>query len=177
MAARTVPRSAQKSSGQLITGALWNAGEWALGNFLLNVPMFRGRQSAAQTTADNVWLAMSLDVTDVDTDSGHSNSVNNSRYTCQVPGWYYVEGYFALASGGNLSQFECAIAKNGSIVVGSPQFLLHQVDLQSLMAGSLVQLAVGDYVETWGRQHTGGNLNTFAGTDLCPCMNLFWVHS
>lgn len=177
MASRTVPRTAQKASTQLVTGALWNAGPYALANFLLNVPIFRGWQSVAQTTVSGTWLPMALDISDVDSDTGHSNSVNNSRYTCQVPGWYYVEGYFALALGGNASRFESAIAKNGTIVVGASQFLLHTVDLQALMAGTVVQLAAGDYVEVWGRQNTGGNLNTYPGVDLAPSMNLFWIHS
>lgn len=177
MANRVVPRTAHKSTNDLITGALWNAGHKALGDFMLNPPIFRGHQSSAQTTVSGTWAVISLNATDVDSDSGHSNGVNNSRYTCQVAGWYYVEGYFALASSGNTGRLQCAIAKNGTIVPASPQFLMYQAALQALMAGTLVQLAVGDYVEVWGLQNTGANLNTFNGSDLMPSMNLFWVHS
>ena len=177
MGSRTVPQTATKSATQLITGALWNAGPKALGDFVLGPPMFRGHQAATQTLASGAWTAMSLGATDVDTDTGHSNSVNNSRYTTQVQGWYWVEGYVAFQSGQPASRFESAIAKNGVIVPGSSQFLLRQNDLQALSAGCVVQLNVTDYVEVWGRQNSGGNLLTQAGTDLLPSMNAFWIHS
>lgn len=177
MASRTIPRTAQKAATQLITGALWNAGPYAMGNFMLNVPVFRGVQNASQAVASNVWTPMFLQSETIDTDNGHSNVTNNPRYTCQVPGWYYIEGYIALNSGQPASRVESAIAKNSTIVPGSCQFLLRQNDLQSLMTATFVQLAVNDFVEVWGRQQSAGSLNTFAGTDLCPCMNLFWVHS
>jgi hypothetical protein len=177
VANRVVPRTAQKSTNDLITGALWNAGPKALGDFMLNPPIFRGHQTVSVSTVSGSWDTANLDATDVDSDGGHSNTVNNSRYTAQVAGWYYAEGYFAWGSGGAASRFECAIAKNGTIVGASAQFLLYNNDIQSLMSGTLVQLAVGDYVEVWGRQNTGGNLSTFLGSDLLTCMNVFWVHS
>lgn len=177
MASRTLPRTAQKATNDLITGALWNAGPRALVSFLCNVPTFRGRQANSQALTSGSWAALALDTTDIDTDSGHSNVTNNSRYTCQVAGWYYVEGYFATGSGGSAARFESAIAKNGGIIAGSSQFLLRQNDLQALMTGTLVQLAVGDYVEVWGRHNSGAGVGTFSGSDLACCMNLFWVHS
>lgn len=177
MANRVVPRTAQKATNDLITGALWNAGPKALGDFLLAPPIFRGRQATGQLLTSGTWLPLALDATDVDSDSGHSNTVNNTRYTCQVAGWYYVEGYFATGSGGTAARFECSIAKNGTIVGASAQFLLRQNDLQALMAGTLVQLAVSDYVEVWGRHNSGSGVGTFVGPDLDCSMNLFWVHS
>lgn len=177
MASRTVPRTATKASGQLITGALWNAGPYALGNFLLNVPMFRGRQNTSQSIANGTYTALNLDVTDVDTDSGHSNVTNNTRYTCQVAGWYWVEGYVAFPAGGSSGRLVCAVAKNGTYVTASEQFLERTSDLQSCSASALVQLSTGDYVEIWGQQGSGVSLSTFIGTDLDCCMNLFWVHS
>lgn len=174
--ARSIPATATKAATQLITGALWNAGPYALGNFLLHPPLCRARQNSAQAVANNTWTAAALQVTDGDSDSGHSNVTNNSRYTCQIPGWYWVEGYFALGAGA-ASRFDTAIAKNGTIVAGSSQFLLRQNDLQASMASTLVQLAVNDYVEMWGRQTSGGALNTFVGSDLLCSLNVFWVHS
>lgn len=177
MANRVVPRTAQKATNDLITGALWNAGPKALGDFMLNPPIFRGRQGSAQALTSGTWAPLNLNTTDVDSDSGHSNVTNNSRYTCQVAGWYYVEGYFATGSGGTAARFECSIAKNGTVVGASAQFLVRQNDLQALMSGTLVQLAVSDYVEVWGRHNSGAGVGTFVGSDLCCSMNLFWVHS
>lgn len=175
---RTFPKTASKASGQLVTGALWNAGPLALSQFMFTPPLFRGHQSANQSVPSGTWVAMNLDVSDGDSDSGHSITVNNSRYTCQVAGWYYVQGYFSTLTGSNIGRYESAIAKNGTIVPGSSEFSLALTnDLFSILAGTLVQLAVGDYVETWGRQNTGGTLTTYAGSDLDPCMNVFWIHT
>jgi hypothetical protein len=174
--ARTVPETATKASTDYLSGALWNAGSKALGDFLLNVPAFRSIQSTAQSLASGSWTAMALNSTGIDSEGGHSDTVNNSRYTCQVAGWYWVEGYFAT-NGGAQTRFECLITKNAAGVAGSAQFISKFNDLESLSGGAAVQLAVGDYVEVWGRQNSGTTLNTFPGTDLCPSMNVFWIHA
>lgn len=175
MAARSIPVAATKAPAQLITGALWNAGPKALGDYLLNPPIFRGRQSTTQGVTTASYTAMALDVTDVDSDTGHSNVTNNTRYTCQIPGWYWAEGYVALSNSGASSRFLAAIAKNGTWVTGSEQFLLRQTDLQACNAMAIVQLAVGDYVEVWGYQSSGSTVSTFDGSDLTPCLNVFWI--
>lgn len=176
MAARSIPLTATKSSGQLITGALWNAGPYYLGSFLLNVPIFRAQQANFQNVTTSVWTSMALDSTDVDTDGGHSNVTNNSRYTCQVPGWYWVEGYFSVGIFAQ-SRFAAAIYKNGSPIAGSMQTTVKINDLQSIAASAIVQLAAGDYVETLGWHNVGSTITTFAGADLRPCMNAFWIHA
>lgn len=175
MASRIVPPTAQKTAGDLITSALWNVGVVEFSNFITSVPTVRVRQGASQTLTSGSWAALGMNISDIDTDSGHSNSVNNSRYTCQVAGWYYAEGYLATTAGAS-SRFEASIAKNGTIVGGSATFLIKTNDLQSIVCGTLVQLAVGDYIEVWGRQNSGANVSTFDGSDLAPCMNAFWVH-
>jgi hypothetical protein len=177
VANRYAPQTAQKSAGQLITGALWNAGVGALINFMANVPSFRAYQTSVQAMASGSWTAMLFQGTSNDSDGGHSNVVNPSRYTCQVAGWYFVEGYVAINTGGSGARFDSAVAKNGTIVPASCQFLLRANDLQSLMCGTMVQLAVGDYVEIWGRQTSGVAINTFVGSDLLPVINGFWIHT
>lgn len=176
---RTVPVSATKADGQLITGALWNAGPRATSAFAFSPPICRVRQGGVLTTTSNVWSPLSFNTTDVDSEGGHNNVTNNSRYTCQVPGWYWVEGYCAFNNGGGTAgfRFACSIAKNGTQILGAMQTSYFAADLQSLSAGTIVSLAAGDYVETWGYQNSGALVNTFVGTDLCSCMNIFWIHS
>lgn len=175
--ARTLPATATKASGQLITGALWNAGPYALSKFLLAPPVFRARQQTAVAFPSGSWVSAQFDTIDMDSDSGWSNA-NLSNYYAQVPGWYWVEGYMAWGNGGGATgRFEAVITKNGTDVPGSAQFSLMYADLMSIGAGTLVQLAVGDYVQILGRQNTGNTVNTFGGSDLCPCLNVFWVHS
>jgi NADPH:quinone reductase-like Zn-dependent oxidoreductase len=170
--------SATKADAQLITGALWNAGPRATSAFLMAPPICRVRQGGVLTTTSGVWSALTFNTTDVDSEGGHNNVTNNTRYTCQVPGWYMVEGYFAVNNGGGgVGRFACSLAKNGTQIQGAMQTTLVIADLQALLAGTVVSLAVGDYVETWGYQNTGSLVNTFVGTDLCSCMNVFWIHS
>ncbi len=173
---RTVPVSATKADTQLITGALWNAGPKATGDFLLAPPLFRGTQTANQTISSATWTALNFDFTYGDSDLGHSNSVNNSRYTAQVPGWYWCEGYLAT-TGGSQCRFGVSIAKNGSIVIGSVQTAIKTNDLQSISGGAAVNMAVGDYVQVLGYQNSGAGVATDDGTDLCPSFNVFWIHS
>jgi hypothetical protein len=176
--ARTLPETAFKTSSDYMSGALWNAGPKALGDFLLGPPVFRGTQFTPQSVPNATWTAMALDAASIDTDGGHSNVTNNSRYNCQVPGWYWAEGYVALSPVGGQSRYEAAIAKNGVIWAGSAQFTSKaNADYQALVAGAMVQLAVGDYVEAWGRQQTLGAVATWTGGDLCPCLNVLWLHS
>lgn len=175
---RTVPSLSLQNPGNFVASALWNSGPKAMGDFYTAPPMFRGRQATFQTTTTAVWAAMNFDAEDVDTDNGHSTSTNNSRYICQVAGWYWVSGYAAWTNAGAQAVIFCAIAVNGTIKLGTGQELQKtNADYGSLCASGMVNLKVNDYVETWGRQDTGGNLNTFVGTDLCPVMNVVWVHS
>lgn len=173
--ARSIPLTATKAAGQLITGALWNAGPKALGDFLLNPPIFRGRQGTSQNITTGTYTALSLDVTDVDSDTGHSNVTNNTRYTCQVPGWYFVEGYVSLGATGASSNIAALVAKNGSFLAATEQWVNRQTDLQSTLASGTVQLAAGDYVEIWGFQNSGSTVATFVGGDLDCSMNVFWI--
>jgi hypothetical protein len=177
--ARTVPSLLLKNPGDIVASAgLWNVGPKATGDYFLKPPLFRGRATVSRSVINGAWTPMYLDVADVDTDSGWSVSPNPSRYTAQVPGWYWVEGYVALANSGPQTELDCGIYKNGAIVWGSQQAVIKQnIDFSATSGSLMVQLKVGDYVETYGRQSTTVSINTWIGGDLCPCMNVLWVHS
>jgi hypothetical protein len=164
--------------GDTVNATLWNNGPKAITDFYTAPPLFRGRQTSIQTAPTATWWSVSMQASDIDTDSGHSNVTNNTRYTAQVAGWYWVEGFTAWAAAGAGARIDAVIAKNNSIVTGSRQSLMKPgSDFSGIAAAILVRLAVNDYVELWGQQTTGGNLNTVVAGDLCPCMNVFWVHS
>lgn len=176
---RTVPSLLLQNPGSLVSAALWNSGPKAMGDFYTAPPLFRGHQSATQTFTTGTWTAVTLDVTDVDTESGHSNITNNSRYTAQTAGWYWAVGFCAWTNANASHDVFCALYVNGSIRLGTGQALAKPTnDYTSLSTSSLVYLRAGDYVEVFARQDTGANLATFAGNvDLTPCMNLVWAHS
>lgn len=177
--ARLMPTTLSESPGNLFQARVWDDRVKVLNDFLLNRPAFRGVGQFATSVANNTWVAVPLAITVIDTDGGHNNAVNNSRYVCQAPGWYWVKGSVAWNPTSATGRIDTAIAKNGTIVPGSSQFLDKGANVNSAqVASTLVQLAVGNYVEMWARQLTGGVMqfdDTSAGTD--PDLNAIWVHS
>lgn len=177
---RTVPVAALQNPGNIVTSALWNSGPKAMGDFYLTPPIFRCRQLNSQTFSNQIWAAIALDATaDVDSEGGHSSVTNNTRYTAQVAGWYLCLGFCAFQAANAQADIYCALAKNGSLIVGTGQALQKgNTDFGAISAEGLVYLHVGDYVEVWGRQDTGANLNTWANSiDLNPVLNMIWMHS
>lgn len=175
---RTVPSLLLQNPGNTVSAALWNSGPKAMGDYYTAPPIFRGHQSTVQTFASGVWTAVALDVTDIDTDFGHSNVTNNSRYTAQVKGWYWVVGFGAWTNSVNAqSDIYCGLYVNGTLVFGTAQALQKTGnDYAAVSGSSLVYLHIGDYVEVFARQDSGANMNSAPNVDLDPCMNLVWVH-
>ena len=184
--ARTIPTTTYHVPGDLVTAETWNTGPKALNDFLTNRPVFQGQCHSASTVASNSWTAVPFDFSLIDTDGGNNVAFNNTRYTIQVAGQYWVVGMVAWnTAGSGLVRADSAVAKNGSIYVGSSQFLSIQLASPSSMTCSaLVQGAVGDYIEMWGRQLSGANQLFDTGTLTngstrtgYGMMNLFWVRS
>lgn len=177
---RIVPATPLANPNQTISASLWNTqGPKAMSDFYTGPPIFRGRSNATVSTANNVWVAMPLQVSEIDSDSGHSNVTNNTRYTCQVAGWYLICGLAAWTnSAAAAGKMDCAVWLNGALVPTSMQSYNKQAsDFGSVNTETFLQLAVNDYIEIQGRQATGSTINTQIGTDLCPLMNVFWIHS
>lgn len=178
--ARVVPTTTYEAPGVLVTAGVWNNGPKALNDWLINKPMSRMLGNLNQSVTSGAWTAIQLAATISDTDGGHSITVNNTRYTCQVAGWYWVKGIAAInptGAGNGASRIDTALAKNGTIWVGASEFLDKGANVNSAQqASGLVQLAVGDYLEIWVRQFTGVSVlldpNTF-GTE--SDLNLLWV--
>ncbi|MFF0409051.1 hypothetical protein ACFYUY_01275 [Kitasatospora sp. NPDC004745] len=172
-----VPTPASIAPGNYITAALWNANVYNGLYFLLNLPLFSGYQSAAQSIANGSVTAIAIDTTIVDTYGGHSNTVNNSRYTVQTgaAGWYQVTcslGFVANASGSRALE----IHKNGTVIkLGYDGTDDSRTDIAAaLQCTAIVQLAVGDYVEGFAYQTSGGALAT---NPNATGMTAIWKHS
>jgi hypothetical protein len=171
-----VPTWAQEVPGNFVTSALWNANVYNNGTFLTNPPLFAAYQSAAQSIANSTLTAIAMDTSVVDSYGGHSNVTNNSRYTAQVAGWYFViaqVGFAANASGNRLIEMH----KNG----GSTLNLGQGVGLAPTTSNNsanqvcaLVQLMVSDYIEAYTYQTSGGALNTIPAQSG---MTVLWLHA
>lgn len=176
--ARTVPVSSTQAPGNFVTSALWNAGPAACNTFLTTVPLAQVTQANAQSIPSSPFTAIAFDTTNLDTDGGHSNVTNNSRYTAQVAGWYLVIGVVAyIFASSTTNARTAAIAKNGTTINGAQVQVPATTNPTNTdcMVANLVQLAVGDYVEIQAAQFTGSNLNTATGSASCS-MQCIWLH-
>jgi len=116
-------------------------------------------KSAGQSIANATYTAISFDGEDYDTDAFHDNSTNNSRIT--IPsgkaGKYLVTANISLESGaGNFRIIN--IYKNGS---GTGDNTVATVSgFGTIVVKTVVMnLAVGDYIQAFVYQNSGGSLN------------------
>jgi hypothetical protein len=123
-----------------------------------------GTQSIPNTTD----TALTFDTEDYDTDGYHSTSANTSRMTIPTgkAGKYLVHGHTTYAVGNTTGDRILVIRKNGSDVPGSGVSVVPHTGsvLLRLDTTAIVDLAVGDYVEAFAFQSSGGNLNAGATT-------------
>lgn len=168
------PTPYQWQVGDIGSAALLNQQLYNGLTFLLGPPLFFGVQTASQTITNTTNAAVTFDTNVVDTYNGHSTSTNTSRYTVQQAGYYDICG--CVGYGGNSTGVRSAkIYVNGGVIQGSA------VEVPAVVSGNAVTIAtpvvnkycnVGDYLEVWTWQNSGGNLGTSAlGDQACS----FWV--
>lgn len=176
--ARTVPVSSSQAPGNFITGALWNAGPAASNTFLTTVPMAVVYQTASQNLTIATWTAIAQDSTLLDTDSQHSNSVNNSRLVAQIAGWYSVSGAVAFSTNTAGSR-GAGIYKNGAVLTNASGIITAASNVTHVaVTGEVpVQMSVGDYVELYGWQNASGTLATNVGVQYDSYLYFRWEHA
>lgn len=172
-----VPNPRTWTAGEYATAAELNAFRDSI-NFLLNKPTAVLYQTTAQSVPNSAPVALQLNATQSDTYGGHSNTTNNTRYTAQVAGEYWVmaNGLLVSANGGDRS---LQIYKNGTGL--STSFIVDPAASTSYgamgtLTATLVQMAVGDYVEAWIGQDTAGSLNTYVASPYSS-LQLWWMHA
>ena len=143
---------------------------------LANPPLARMRNSTNQSIANTTDTALLWDTEDFDTASGHSTSSNTSRYTCQTgyAGKYLVRCtvFYAASAAGTIRDVWFAV--NGTNVSGSSgRALPAAATILSVYASTIVTLTVGDYVEAFTRQDSGGALLT--ATPFARAQSVFEV--
>lgn len=146
-------------------------------DLLLDPPRAQLRQTSGQTIATSTFTAVTFGAEDYDTDGGHDNVTNNSRYTAQTAGVYRVSGkvsWSANATGQRASQ----IYLNGSAINGSQSAwpAVAAVERQYTTVELDVTMAVNDYVQVFAFQDSGGNLNTgVANAQVQSILVVRWV--
>lgn len=149
-------------------------------DLMLHPPDFSGYQATVQSIPNGTETAVSLDSNSFDTYSGHSNTVNNSRYTAPIPGTYVIGGQVAYAP--NATGVRAASLRvNGTTDVIASQTILQSVSSSGVncnVSTRLVEVVmnVGDYIELMGTQTSGAALNTQTGGNNTSGLVVRWVH-
>lgn len=135
---------------------------------LANPDRARAYRSANLSFADSTWDVIPLGSETFDSNGLHSNSTNSSRITAQVAGPYYVCGAVRFLSNATGDR-KAAIRKNsgGSSSGGTRQVgAIHRAapgDVTEIPLATIVELGVGDYVELFAFQSSGGALSIEGG--------------
>ncbi|TMR11757.1 hypothetical protein ETD86_34885 [Nonomuraea turkmeniaca] len=144
--------------GELLTATKMNADVRDGLNFLLSPPYALLTRSSVLSIPNNAVNAIAWNAETIDRDGGHSTVTNPSRYTCATAGYYEVWGYikWATVAGGYRA---CEMRKNG----GGPANVDYRPLPSSNEAANQVRgdffLNVGDYMELWAFQNSGGSIN------------------
>lgn len=171
----TVPSPRTWAVGELLTAAKLNTDLRDGLNFLLTPPRALLHKSANQSINLTTWTAVTWDSEQYDSDGGHSDSTNNSRYTVQTAGWweFHARIMFNTAAGGDRG---ARFLKNGA---GNP-FGEHasgsSTSVNDAGTHGWALLSVGDYIETQAYQGASGSLSVAATFDSSPTfMTAKWI--
>lgn len=174
-----VPAPRTFTVGETEVGAYLNSVRDCL-NFLLNEPIAVLYQGAAQSIPNSAFTAVTFDQSLTDSYGAHSNTTNPSRMVAQVAGFYDLDGGFSLAASNTTGARDGQWYKNGSaistpgagVVVGGSA----SNTCTTPMPGLQVFLGVGDYVELFVFQNSGGAINTNVAT-FTSYVSIRWVHA
>lgn len=165
----TIPTYSSYTTLEYLSSTKLNADRDA-GNFWAKTPRCYAYQSTAQTLTTGVWTAINLqsenyDIVQSGDTAAHDNTTNNSRIYIRTTGIYELSGQVQFVA--NATAYRMArICLNGPSTILNEQ---HQgaAPTVSTSVGLIpieVSLTAGDYVELYGYQASGGNLDTIVGS-------------
>lgn len=128
--------------------------------FLLNPPLFRGKQTAAQSVANDSWQGLSIDTTTWDTYGWHNTS---TRYTVELAGYYLVRARVVYSTN-TAGVRAVGVAVNSS--TPDPDQIATVVATGSGSGATFVEFCgqvkcqAGDFIAFPTFQNSGGSLST-----------------
>lgn len=174
----TVPTTRTWVAGEIVTAAYMNNTIRDVDNWLLAPAICKVRQTVAQSlTTSGTPAAITFDAEDVDSTGMHSTVTNISRITAVYPGWYWVGGgisYAINATGVRTTAWRIngAATPDGNTL--RPGFATFSAQMPA--RASLYFLNVGDYLELFATQTSGGALSTaVANTGEQPNASVVWA--
>jgi hypothetical protein len=171
-----VPTQDTFTVGEVLTAALMNKNVRDAVNFLANPPAAVLYSAASQSIPNATETSLNFDSEVLDTYNGHNVATNNSRYTAQVAGWYFVIGACWFNNNGT-GYRRVDLYVNGAGLTANAQATMNASSGvgSGMQVMGLVHLNVGDYVEVYGLQNSGAALGTPGAGALS--MSLWWVHA
>ena len=178
MTVRPVPTPQRVAVGQTGTAALWNGTFPPAADFLANRPYAYLTQTTVQTISNTAPNPVRFDGGYDSTGAAHSNTVNNSRYTCQLAGLYHVIAQMGfqppLTSGYPYN--DLAVMLNGGPTYGNRQLLC---DSTGGLGGTgqlsiPIVLQLGDYIELIAYTGNSAPVLNWGGTKA-PRMFVHWL--
>jgi len=121
--------------------------------------------SGNQSIANASYVALQFGSENFDTDGFHDNTTNNTRMT--IPsgkaGKYSINCLVSWGTNG-VGDRKIGIAKNGSIIMYPARINPCTVDDTAITGSVILDLIVGDYIEIYAAQASGGALNVLGGS-------------
>jgi len=141
--------------------------------------------NANQATANATWVVMALNTTTYDYVAAgetamHSNAVNNSRIYARIAGVYGITAQLTFASNATgLRLIGIAVNLAGvpgafTAIVNAQQFPAHPSSDSGVNIAATCYLNVGDYIEMFARQTSGGALNVLTN-NYSPVLSLSYL--
>lgn len=143
-------------------------------------PAMQCHQTVAQTFATGVDEAITFDGEFYDNINGHTTGGNNTRYTPTVPGYYACDGQAAYVSTDSDGNRGAQFRKNGAIDAGAPFSGVHAqagTDIAGTATahGLIACNGTTDYIELWGYQSCGVDLDTVVDANVRSYMRIMFV--
>ena len=174
-----VPSPRTFSVDEVETASYLNSVRDAL-TFLVNLPIATVYETLSQALTANTAAFVAYDSTAVDTYGGHSNTVNNGRYTAQVPGYYLTGGGSPMAGSSSGTYRKSQIYYNGAAIayatasVGPSSSGTNAVT--PTLSPTLVYLNAGDYLSIWV-ETDGTSVNVTPNSSNGAYMTVIWAHA
>lgn len=142
-------------------------------DYLLNPPGVMAYRTVAGSVATATWSnAIGLDLEDYDRDGMHDNTTSNSRIVFQTAGRYRITNRMTFASNATgMRAVECRLNAGGAYAGGT----LMTRDTRAAVNGDTTVVEcnwsrffnVGDYIEQFAYQTSGGALSYDTGIRKC----------
>ena len=175
-----LPKPPQVVVGQAGTKDLWNNNVPAAANFLANRPYAYLTQLTTQSIAQVGSTPIAFDGGYDNTGTAHSTTVNNSRYTCQLPGLYHVIGQAAFKPPltGSFPYGVLNLRLNGDIHQTWGQPIIYSDNTGGLGGSGQVAmpivLGLGDYIELLASTGNPTPISTWTGAKAARLF-VHWV--